>query len=396
MAKPLCSSYLTPEAPIIIIGNGRSGSTLLNQVLDFHPDIVMLGEMKFAAVRAWAALWEADANNKQRNVGNEFRADPTLEARIVNCPESHSKLTARLESKEYGRTAEILRRALVEWFCLSETETHYWGFKEIFNGAAFRYDWEIYDHLFPRALWLHIVRHPIHYACSAISHEGLELTPDVLGGVLQAWLDVFFMSRRRSDTGRYCEIKYEALVAHPKRTLAPVLDSLGIEWNDSCLDAMSRPWGERSPIRQLPAELRAVADEIPELREAMQELGYRVDEEQGASAPPTQQLQSRSNGRWQLLGPFWREEGHCWIFPLTDTDLVDNFRSFADEVGEWRRSPVRLFEDDQLLGPAHSMHFRIRNDGWGAYSHWQTHLMFSTSDNSDPNRNGRRYEIELG
>ena len=45
----------------------------------------------------------------------------------------------------------------------------------------------------------------------------------------------------------------------------------------------------------------------------------------------------------------------------------------------------------ELLGPAHSSHQSIRERGQGAYSHSGQQLYFSTSNNSDPNKNGRRY-----
>ncbi len=63
-----------------------------------------------------------------------------------------------------------------------------------------------------------------------------------------------------------------------------------------------------------------------------------------------------------------------------------------------RASCLRLFEGDEELGPAHSMHQTIRDAGGGAYSHWsgtpggeQVVLYFSASDNTDPRTNGRRY-----
>jgi pectate lyase len=44
------------------------------------------------------------------------------------------------------------------------------------------------------------------------------------------------------------------------------------------------------------------------------------------------------------------------------------------------------------MGPAHSFHQEIRESGRGRFSHWGTDLLFSTSDNSDPNTNGRSYQ----
>jgi hypothetical protein len=55
------------------------------------------------------------------------------------------------------------------------------------------------------------------------------------------------------------------------------------------------------------------------------------------------------------------------------------------------RSPLLLCEDQNHLGPAHSLHDDVRTIGRGRYSHWGSEVIFSSSDNSDPNTNGRRY-----
>jgi hypothetical protein len=52
-----------------------------------------------------------------------------------------------------------------------------------------------------------------------------------------------------------------------------------------------------------------------------------------------------------------------------------------------------LCEGSLLLGPAHSDHKIIWTDGRGRFSHWSTFIVFSASDNSDPNTNGRTYKM---
>ena len=72
----------------------------------------------------------------------------------------------------------------------------------------------------------------------------------------------------------------------------------------------------------------------------------------------------------------------------------DTLTDLADSDDNPRHSPVLFYEDYRLLGPAHSSHHDIMALGHGRYSHWKTQgLLFSTSDNSDPNTNGRVYLI---
>ena len=78
-----------------------------------------------------------------------------------------------------------------------------------------------------------------------------------------------------------------------------------------------------------------------------------------------------------------REQDKCWLARVPDRLLSD--REAA--------SRLRLYEDGRPLGPAHSAHSDIRSLGLGRFSHWGPAVYFSTSDNSDPRTNGRRYSV---
>jgi SAM-dependent methyltransferase len=60
-----------------------------------------------------------------------------------------------------------------------------------------------------------------------------------------------------------------------------------------------------------------------------------------------------------------------------------------------RPSSARVLEDGvPLPGPGNALHDDIRQVGCGRTSFWYDFVYFSSSDNSDPRTNGRRYEIE--
>jgi hypothetical protein len=69
------------------------------------------------------------------------------------------------------------------------------------------------------------------------------------------------------------------------------------------------------------------------------------------------------------------------------------------EIGDSNATPsaskLKLFENGVELGPAHSVHHDIRAFGLGQFSHWGNTLYFSTSDNSDPLTNGRKYTYTM-
>jgi glycosyltransferase involved in cell wall biosynthesis len=91
----------------------------------------------------------------------------------------------------------------------------------------------------------------------------------------------------------------------------------------------------------------------------------------------------------QLVGPFAAEGARGWTAHLPD------LRAAADHPAQPERSPLLVLEDDRPLGPGHSLHDTVRTAGGGCYSHWQDRLYFSTSDGSDPNHNGRNYQVVL-
>jgi SAM-dependent methyltransferase len=85
---------------------------------------------------------------------------------------------------------------------------------------------------------------------------------------------------------------------------------------------------------------------------------------------------------FRLNGPFTPENGFAFNVPMP--------QGAHDAAASTR---FMLFEDDALLGPPDSLHETIRAVGKGAFSVWGASIYLSTSDNSDPNRNGRQYSL---
>ncbi len=81
-----------------------------------------------------------------------------------------------------------------------------------------------------------------------------------------------------------------------------------------------------------------------------------------------------------LAGRLQPSEGLSWIVD----GLPAEWTSDAEGL-----SPLLVVEDGQRLGPGHMPHDEVREIGAGRYSHTGRTLWFSTSDGSDPRRNGR-------
>jgi hypothetical protein len=92
----------------------------------------------------------------------------------------------------------------------------------------------------------------------------------------------------------------------------------------------------------------------------------------------------------QLMRPF---EWHGPAASCLDAS-VRRYSALADdeENSNNKRSPFVIYENGVRLGPGHSNYSEIFNLGRGRFAHWASQgFVFSASDNSDPNTNGRYY-----
>jgi len=85
-------------------------------------------------------------------------------------------------------------------------------------------------------------------------------------------------------------------------------------------------------------------------------------------------------------GAALHRNGRCFIITVPELDEGDSEAAPAS-------SQVRLFENGIELGPAHSPHDRIAENGGGLFSHWGADLYFSSGDSSPPSSNGYDYTV---
>jgi 2-polyprenyl-6-hydroxyphenyl methylase/3-demethylubiquinone-9 3-methyltransferase len=86
-----------------------------------------------------------------------------------------------------------------------------------------------------------------------------------------------------------------------------------------------------------------------------------------------------------LEPPFTHLRGHLW------EHVMEKFADRSDRAGDDNVSPMFLFENEFQMPLPHSPHDDIARAGRGRFSHWESSLFFSPSDDTDPNTNGRRY-----
>lgn len=96
-------------------------------------------------------------------------------------------------------------------------------------------------------------------------------------------------------------------------------------------------------------------------------------------------VRGRSRG---AVRPFRAVRGR--MFMIEAPDLV---HLAQNAPGRNRRSPVFVFEGENQLKYPGSLHDDIAQYGNGRFSHWNGYVVFASSDNSDPNSNGRDYKL---
>ena len=146
---PEAAACTKMAAPIIIIGAGRSGTSLLDQVLNAHPDITMFGEFNFAIATLWRQFWDSQAASAER--------DRRAAAHIAACgialtdAEIVELVFRFVRETERGRTAQVIRDALNAFYEIERRPKSRWGFKEIWMPLADAEAWGAYDLVFPDA-----------------------------------------------------------------------------------------------------------------------------------------------------------------------------------------------------------------------------------------------------
>lgn len=230
--------YLSPTAPIVIGGCGRSGTTLLRVILDSHPNICCGPESNLFLI------------GKTHRLSLEeiaFKFDLSA-ARIIDLQQSSSSL------------AEFIDRFFAAY--AAERGKARWAEKTPKNVTALDF---IIAH-FPQSKFLHVIRDGRDVACSLRTHPRHQVVNGRLvalntrnpweQGVLRWVTDVRAGLVHRSDP-RYREIRYEDLVAEPEPALRALFEFLGESWDEGVLNFHAERGSSRD-VRKFPQNPEAI------------------------------------------------------------------------------------------------------------------------------------------
>jgi hypothetical protein len=300
------------EAPLIVLGVRRSGTTLLRVILDRSPSIAIPDESYFVPQLAERHRGPIDAD--------AFADDLSRIGTLSDWDVDLREVRARLRD---GMTPGDAIAVVFETYAAGRGKPR-WGDK---TPMYMQYLPQI-DRLFPEAVYLHLIRDGRDAATSFLAMPGGIVTetwahPSTPAGFACQWRTEVEAARAlgsRVGASRYREVRYEALVADPKQQVEAICEFAGLHYEDGMLGYAGDPSVERKPhqqrLRQPPTP--GVRDWRRELSTSdamafedvagrlLAELGYPLST--GESHAPSLQARTRL-ASYRVRSAAWRRAG---------------------------------------------------------------------------------------
>jgi Sulfotransferase family len=215
------------DAPVIVLGVRRSGTTLLRVMLDRHRLLAVPDESYFVPQLARRHRSPVDPLAFE----DDLRRLPTL----VEWGLSAEAVAERLRP---GLTTGEAIAAVFQTYAAARRKPR-WGDKT----PLYMQHLPLLERLFPDAVYVHLVRDGRDAALSFLSvppgimTEGWGHPRDAAGFACQ-WATEVRAARALGDRvgpGRYLEVRYEALVARPEEELRRICAFAGLEYDPELL-----------------------------------------------------------------------------------------------------------------------------------------------------------------
>lgn len=200
------------ELPVFILGMPRSGTSLMEQILSAHPDIFGAGELKILT-----GVLENIAVAQNRVQMNE--KDPVF---------------------TYDENASWEKRGKHYVERLQKLASHS-NYKRIIDKMPGNYNFVgLIQAILPKSRIIHSRRHPVEtcLSCYRIHFaEGHQWTYNQreLGRFYRYYWDLMKFWREEFPSAMY-EVRYEDNVADVEASARKLIEFLGLEWNENCLN----------------------------------------------------------------------------------------------------------------------------------------------------------------
>lgn len=224
-----------PKTPFFLIGNARSGTSLLRLMLNTHPDIVVPPECGFAM---WLRDRYVALDLCDSAVIARFAGDVSASRKFETWNLSETQLRRRLEGRRYAEYPELVAEVYAAYAELRGKTPTLFGDKN-------NYYITLVDQLretFPDSLIIHLVRDGRDVACSYLDLADREIDceyrPNLafeINEIAVEWSKNCLRMARLTGP-RVITLRYEDLLGAPKTELKRMCKFLGAQFDPIMLD----------------------------------------------------------------------------------------------------------------------------------------------------------------
>jgi len=224
---------------VIMGGSGSTGSSLVKNILNRHPDIFAGGETSFFAKKLIYENWSKAKKRitKRKLSGLRNHGFHIYNGTDLSEPEYKMKTT---EVQKIASSSESLLEFCENYYkpSLEDTGSKFWLEKTPANAACFRL---FLDH-FSKGKAIHMVRNP-YDTIASLWARGYDLYYAV--GIYLLNTASAINARKYKD--RYCELKYEEVIKNPTQAIKGVCSFLGVDFYSDMLKSQN----EKIEVSQL-------------------------------------------------------------------------------------------------------------------------------------------------
>src|SRR5438552_8815533 len=147
------------DAPITLVGFGRSGSSLVSDVFDRHPDVRFVGETVNLIFGSWYALEYSSGNIPALHEGRRWVPEEERAGRVVR----ETFLTCFPDNRRYW----FHKPSDVPTTVISRFDETQWS-------DAAEWFWKVMHASFPKGTFFTILRHPCDIVLSGKGYWGYD------------------------------------------------------------------------------------------------------------------------------------------------------------------------------------------------------------------------------
>jgi hypothetical protein len=220
---------INTSKPIFVVGVDRSGTTLLNMMLDAHPDLFITYEVRIILdyYSKLATFGDLTQISNRKKLILSLLSEPKVIAAFPQVSLNDFNLDKDCTFSDI--ICQLYGSAL------KQENKQVWGDKD----PMYTEHIEKLNHLFPHSKFIHIVRDGRDVA---ISLKSKSWGANTFVKALKFWERLVTTNHRMLKmltADRYVEIRYEDLVTDSEKTLIKICNCLGIQYHTAMLESYS-------------------------------------------------------------------------------------------------------------------------------------------------------------